>query len=114
MADMADKAAETGAAGGGAESVQTVIERKLRAYFCPEKLAVLNESGSHRGHSAHTGGVTEETGETHFRVKIVSAKFAGMSLPQRHRAVYRVLAEELEKTVHALALTAKIPAEEDF
>lgn len=96
-----------------ANSVEQTIENKLKAQFNPLALQIINESGKHQGHSGHKGGVAEETGETHFRVEIVSEKFAGQSLQARHRAVYHCLAEELAASVHALALTAKTP-EENF
>ncbi|MDX1732291.1 MAG: BolA family protein, partial [Aurantimonas coralicida] len=44
------------------------------------------------------------SGETHFRVRLVSAAFAGQSRVARHRAFNRVLLDELECGVHALAI----------
>ncbi|KAA6406230.1 BolA family protein [Candidatus Tokpelaia sp.] len=92
-------------------SIHDKIAKKLTAYFAPEKLEIINESAHHQGHSGHYGGVKAETGETHFCVIITAAHFAGMSRPERHRAVYQVLAEELRGGVHALALTIKAPGE---
>lgn len=92
-------------------SVESMIAEKLRAAFRPAALEIINESGHHRGHSRHQGGVAEETGETHFRVKITAAAFSGMGAKERHRAVYHVLAHELKGPVHALALEIKAPNE---
>ncbi|MGO4839805.1 BolA family protein, partial [Rhizobiaceae sp. 2RAB30] len=50
-------------------------------------------------------------GETHFRVRIVSPAFAGMSRIDRHRAVNRLLADELDAGVHALAIEPAAPGE---
>ena len=50
-------------------------------------------------------------GETHFRVTIVSAAFAGTGRVQRHRMVHEVLADELRDRVHALALLLRAPEE---
>ena len=80
------------------------IERKFRMAFQPESLAVIDETKQHHGHSGW-----RESGETHFRVEIISAAFAGKSRVERQRAVYHVLAEELAGPVHALALTANAP-----
>jgi BolA protein len=80
------------------------IERKLRMAFQPQSLAVIDESNQHHGHAGW-----RERGETHFRVEITAAAFAGQSLVARQRAVYQVLAEELAGPVHALALTANAP-----
>ncbi|WP_159586088.1 BolA family protein [Chelativorans xinjiangense] len=95
-------------------SIQSAIEAKLTKAFSPERLAVVNESHLHAGHH-HTAGDHEETfdgsGETHFRVRIVSQAFTGMSRVERHRAVNDVLAEELEGGVHALAIEPAAPGE---
>lgn len=76
-------------------SVQEVIEQKLAARFAPEHLEVVNESG---GHNVPPGS------ETHFKVVLVSAGFAGMRLLARHRLVNETLADELAGGVHALAI----------
>jgi BolA protein len=80
------------------------IERKLRSAFQPEQLAVIDETNQHHGHAGW-----RESGETHFRVEITAAAFAGKSRVDRQRSVYQVLAEELAGPVHALALTANAP-----
>ena len=60
----------------------------------------------HAGHRASPG-----TGESHFRVTMVSAQFAGKSRLQRHRLVNEALAAELAGKVHALALELNAPGE---
>ena len=87
-------------------SIQSTIEEKLTRTFAPERLIVMNESHLHAGHHHEGSGHHETydgTGETHFRVRIVAAAFAGMSRIDRHRAVNALLAEELAAGVHALA-----------
>ena len=95
-------------------SIQTAIENKLMQAFSPERLAVINESHLHAGHH-HTEHGHEEvfdgTGETHFRVRIVSAAFAGKTRIERHRAVNELLAEELKRGLHALAIEPAAPGE---
>lgn len=88
-------------------SIQATIEAKLTQAFRPEKLSVINESHLHAGHQPTFDG----TGETHFRVRIVSSAFAGLSRIDRHRAVNRLLADELEAGVHALAIEPVAPGE---
>lgn len=88
-------------------SIQTAIENKLTEAFSPERLAVINESHLHAGHQEHFDG----TGETHFRIRIAAAAFAGMSRLERHRAVNELLAGELRGDVHALAIEAAAPGE---
>lgn len=82
------------------------IERKLTAALAPTRLVIEDESHRHAGHA----GARPE-GETHFRVEVVSAAFAGMSRVARQRKVYELLAEELRTRVHALALSTKTPDE---
>ena len=84
--------------------VRQRIEQKLRNAFQPDELAVIDESAQHHGHAGWREG-----GETHFRVQIRSAQFAGQSRLERQRAVHRVLAEELAGPVHALAISADAP-----
>jgi BolA family transcriptional regulator, general stress-responsive regulator len=75
------------------------IRVKLDAAFAPSRLEVVDESEKHRGHSGWREG-----GETHFRVTMRAGAFDAMSRVERSRAVHRVLAEELQERVHALAL----------
>ena len=67
---------------------------------------MINESHLHAGHRNSPG-----TGESHFRVLIVSPLFAGKSRLQRHRLVNETLAAELKGKVHALALDLRAPDE---
>lgn len=75
------------------------IREKLTEAFSPEMLNVLDESEQHRGH-----GGWREGGETHFKVEIRSHAFDDMTRVARQRAVYAVLKEELDQSIHALAL----------
>ena len=61
---------------------------------------VINESYKH---SVPAGS------ESHFKVVVVSDKFEGMPLIQRHRLVNAVLEDELKNDVHALSIQAKTP-----
>jgi BolA family transcriptional regulator, general stress-responsive regulator len=87
-------------------SVEATLRAKLEAAFRPTRLEVINESHLHAGHRSSPG-----TGESHFRVVIVSARFAGKSRLERHRLVNEALAAELAGKVHALALRARAPDE---
>jgi BolA protein len=86
--------------------VKDAISRKLNDALAPSSLSVIDESEQHHGH-----GGWREGGETHFRVNVVSAAFAGKSRVERHRIVNGLLAEELAGRVHALAISAKAPGE---
>ena len=95
-------------------SLKTDIEAKLTTAFAPERLDVINESHQHAGHHHVESGhhaTFDGTGETHFRVRIVSAAFAGKNRVERHRAVNDLLADELKRGVHALAIEPAAPGE---
>ena len=87
-------------------TVAETIDKKLRSQFAPEALEIIDESHLHAG---HVGARPE--GETHFRVEMTSATFAGRSRVDRQRLVYQTLADELAGPVHALALALKAPDE---
>ena len=72
----------------------------------PVSLEVVDESHHHAGH----GGWRPE-GETHFRVKVVSAAFVGKSRVHRHRMVNDLAAAELRAGLHALTIEARTPDE---
>ena len=75
------------------------IEQNLAEAFAPSVLEVVDDSESHRGHAGF-----QEGGESHFNVKIVSDRFAGMSRIARHRAVHAAIGPEIIDRIHALAL----------
>ena len=82
--------------------VERSIASKLQGDFAPAYLDVVNESFMH---SVAPGS------ETHFKVVVVSDRFAGMKPLERHRAVNAALAEELAAGLHALSVEARTPAE---
>jgi BolA protein len=75
--------------------VQRRIDAKVRQGFSPSHLELVNESSMHN---------VPPGSESHFRLVVVSESFQGRSRVQRHQAVYRTLAEELDGPVHALGL----------
>ncbi len=87
-------------------NVEQTIREKLTDAFTPQRLEVENDSHRHAGHAGSPG-----TGESHFRVEIVSEKFAGLSRVERHRLVNDALAVELAGAVHALAMKTMAPGE---
>jgi BolA protein len=82
------------------------IREKLMVGLTPVRLDVINESALHAGHRSSPG-----TGESHFRVLVVSEKFAGQSRVNRHRMVNQLISQELAGGVHALALSTYAPDE---
>jgi BolA family transcriptional regulator, general stress-responsive regulator len=87
-------------------SIQQRIVARLTEALDPVVLDVIDESDRHAGHAGARPG-----GGTHYRVRIVSAKFAGLSRVARHRIVYDQLPAEFADGLHAVALDAKAPGE---
>ena len=85
---------------------ETRIREKLMVALRPTRLDVVNESHLHAGHTSSPG-----TGESHFRVLIVSSAFEGKTRVERHRMINAALADELKDGVHALAIKACAPGE---
>ena len=90
------------------------IRHALTEALDPTSLEVIDESARHAGHAhvvSRPGGA-RGSGETHFRIKVVSEGFRGKSRIERHRAINTLLADELTPDgVHALAIEARAPGE---
>ncbi|HEX5866745.1 MAG TPA: BolA family protein [Beijerinckiaceae bacterium] len=84
------------------DSIGAALSERLN----PISLSVVDESHQHVGH-----GGWREGGETHFRIDIVSAAFAGKSRVERHRIVNDILADAFRHGLHALAIKARAPGE---
>ena len=82
------------------------LTEKLMIALEPTRLDVINESALHAGHRSSPG-----TGESHFRILVVSDHFSGLTRVARHRLVNDALADELAGRIHALALTTLAPDE---
>ena len=76
------------------------LRMRLEELLNPGKLEVLDESAAHAGHAGADGSGSG----THFRVRIASDKFAGLSRVARHRLVYDALHEFVDRGLHALAI----------
>jgi BolA protein len=71
----------------------------------PESLNLEDESSLHAGHAgAASGG-------GHYRLTIVTSRFAGLNSVARHRLVYETLGDLMKGPVHALAINALTPEE---
>jgi BolA protein len=80
--------------------------RERLAALGPLSVELVDESAKHAGHAGAQPG-----GETHWRLTIVSPRFAGQPTVARHRMVYQALGELMQNPIHALAITARSPEE---
>jgi BolA protein len=83
-------------------SRKTRIEQTLTEALSPMHLEVIDESHMHN---------VPAGAESHFKVLIVSERFAGEKLIGRHRTVNRLLHDELQGGLHALAIHGWTPEE---
>lgn len=83
-------------------TIQSQIETKLSSKLNPVFFDVANESYMHN---------VPPGSESHFKITMVSDEFEGLPLIKRHQMLYGILAEEMKKGVHALALHTLTPSE---
>lgn len=87
-------------------SVSAEMRRRLEAALAPESLELIDDSAAHAGHAGAAPG-----GNTHWRLTVVSAQFAGKPTLARHRLVYQALGDLMQNPIHALSITARAPEE---
>ena len=78
---------------------------RLRTGLAAEHVALEDESARHAGHEGAQGGAG------HYRVLVVSARFAGLDPVARHRAVYAAVGDMIPTEVHALSIRGLTPEE---
>ncbi|MBI4006459.1 MAG: BolA family transcriptional regulator [Gammaproteobacteria bacterium] len=83
----------------------TMIKERLEKALSTTRIAVVDESHLHAGHAG------TKSGGGHFSVTIVSDKFTGQSMIQRHRMVYLAVDDLMRTEIHALSIKALTPEE---
>lgn len=86
------------------EPVVDLLRERLAAL---EPVLVEIEDESHR-HAGHPGAAS---GGGHYRLRMISPRFAGLPRLARHRLVYDALDGLMKREVHALFLTLLAPGE---
>jgi len=80
--------------------------RERLATLQPTRVDIVDDSARHAGHAgARDGG--------HFRLAIVSPRFAGEATLARHRLIYATLGPMMRREIHALSIDALAPDETD-
>ena len=87
-------------------TVADAIRQRVTAALAPARLELVDESARHAGHAG-----ARPQGESHFRLTVVAAAFAGRSRIERQRLVFAALGDLMQSDIHALAITALTPAE---
>lgn len=79
--------------------------RERLASLAPLAVDIIDDSARHAGHAgARSGG-------GHYRLRIVSERFAGRAPLARHRMVHEALGELMHHEIHALSIQALTPQE---
>ncbi len=82
------------------------IAKMLTKNFLPIYFLIEDDSASHARHREAL-----QSGGGHFSMIIVSQKFAGQKMLERHRMIYKLLKPFFKKDIHALAIQAFTPDE---
>ena len=79
-------------------------EQYERCSVIKKVLDIIDEGHLHVGHAgAKSGG--------HFKLFIVSDHFINMTVIERHKLIYKTLANLMQTEIHALSIEAKNPSE---
>jgi BolA protein len=84
--------------------LHAALTQALTAQLEPVELELVDDSAAHAGHAGAREG-------SHFNLRIVSARFAGLPRISRHRLVYDALRPWMAEGIHALAIDARTPDE---
>ncbi|WP_333844246.1 BolA family protein [Pelomicrobium sp.] len=85
-------------------STEARIRERLQV-LAPEALELVDESALHVGHEGARGG------GRHYRLTVISPRFAGQSVMARHRMIYEALGDLMRQEIHALSIRALAPDE---
>lgn len=95
----------TSAATAGLPATAAQMQQELQLALQPTHLEVVDESAAHAGHA----GAGPLPYGTHFRVRVASPRFAGLSRVAQHRLVYDALRKMIDQGVHAIAIEVVSP-----
>lgn len=74
------------------------MQELLAAAIEPESCEIIDEGHLHIGHEGARGG------RGHYRIRIASPRFQGLSRIAQHRLVYDALAELMVDEIHAVSV----------
>lgn len=84
------------------ELIKRLIEENLE----PIEYKLINESHKHAGHAGDDG-----SGQTHYKLMVVSNLFEGQSRVQRQRHVMQQLKAAFDQGLHAISMKLSTPDE---
>lgn len=87
-------------------TIEHMIKDKVQAVFSPIHFEVINESSYHSGHAGDDG-----SGQTHFKLVVVSRVFEGLGRVARQQAANEALSDAFEQGLHAISYRLFAPDE---
>ena len=81
------------------------LSQRFARGFPGAGIEIVDDSQRHAGHAGAAGGAG------HYRVRIVSDRFQGLSTVARHRLVYDSVTDWMPHRIHALNIEARTPEE---
>ncbi len=84
------------------------LTKKIETALSVEHIEIIDESHLHAGHAGARPG-----GNSHFRAFIVSPDFEKINRVRRHQIICKILANEMQSHIHALALSTLTPKEHE-
>ena len=73
------------------------FEELIKGKINVDQINIIDKSGQHAKHASYTSGM-------HLEAVIVSDDFINKSLIERHRMIYSILSEYMNKEIHALSM----------
>lgn len=86
--------------------ISELIKQKLEEGLSPTHLEIINESHLHEGHAGDDG-----SGQTHFKLIVVSNAFGECSRIQRQRQVNTLINDLFSQGLHAVSMRTYTPQE---
>ena len=83
-------------------TITTTLQEKIGATI----VEIADRSDLHKHHQ---GRMNAPVGGGHYDAIVVAASFSGKTMMQQHRMVYEALSEQMQTTIHALALKTYTP-----
>jgi BolA protein len=80
------------------------LRERLRS-LRPCAVEIDDDSARHAGHEG------AKSGGGHYRLRLVSERFAGLSRLARHRLVYDAAGDLMQREIHALTMVLQTPEE---
>ena len=84
------------------EKIKLTVEKNLECVY----FELINESYKHHGHVGDDG-----SGQTHFKLVVVSPQFEGMGRVMRHRLVNNMLDPLYKQGLHSVSLDLLSPSQ---